>query len=186
MKKRNILFAPLVLLILLIIVLAACAWQTSDLQPVTNADSTETAEMEGLSEIGGTESATGEGSATQEAVSHGNEIGGYVELVDALTAVGATVEPAGPVDQEFFEPTGQLIKVNGNDVQVFDYPDETARMSDSDKISADGSTIGTSMITWVDQPNFWVKDRLIVLFVGKDPEMIGLLDNILGESITTH
>lgn len=136
--------------------------------------------------MGGIESATGEGPTAQKAVSHGNEIGGYVELVDTLTAVGATVEPAGPVDQEFFGPTGQLIKVNGNDVQVFDYSDETTQKWDSDKISADGSTIGTSMITWVDQPNFWVKDRLIDLFVGKDPEMIGLLDNILGESITTH
>jgi hypothetical protein len=121
---------------------------------------------------------------TPEAVSHGNEIGGYVELVDALRAAGATVEPAEEVEQAFFSVLGQKIMVNGVDIQVFEYADEAARKADSDQISADGTNIGTSMITWVDQPNFWINGRIIVLYVGKDGATIDLLSGVLGEPIT--
>jgi len=27
------------------------------------------------------------------------------------------------------------------------------------------------MVTWVDQPNFWAKGRVIALYVGKDEEV---------------
>jgi hypothetical protein len=53
-------------------------------------------------------------------------------------------------------------------------------------VSPDGSSIGTSMVTWVDQPNFWARDRLIVLYVGKDAGTIDLLSEVLGEPITSH
>ncbi len=47
------------------------------------------------------------------AASHGNAIGGYIEVVDALRASGATVEPGSTVEQPFFEVSGQTIKVDG-------------------------------------------------------------------------
>ena len=119
-------------------------------------------------------------------VSHGNEIGGYVDFVDALRAAGATVEPVGEVEQAFFSVKGQKILVNGAEVQVFEYADESARKSDSDLISTDGTNIGTSMITWVDQPNFWAKGRIIALYIGKDPALMDLLSGVLGEPITQH
>ena len=50
--------------------------------------------------------------------SHGNPIGGHVEFVDTLRALGATVEPVGPVTQPFFTPEGYILKVNGADVQI--------------------------------------------------------------------
>lgn len=121
---------------------------------------------------------------TPEAVSHGNEIGGYVELVDALRAAGATVEATEEVEQAFFSMKGQKIKVNDAEIQVFEYSDETARKADSDQISPDGTNIGTSMITWVNQPNFWAKGRIIVLYVGKDAATIDLLSGSLGDPIT--
>jgi len=188
MKGRKIHLVIFLLLVTAALVLGACAGQNGSPQPGTGAQSTQPAETEVLPETGETETPSigEEGSTTPEAVSHGNEVGGLVELVDALRGAGAQVEPAGQVEQEFFLPAGQLIKVNGVDVQVFEYPDETSRMWDSDKISPDGSSIGTSMVTWVDQPNFWAKGRLIVLYLGEDPGMISLLDSILGESITTH
>jgi hypothetical protein len=125
-------------------------------------------------------------SVTPEAVSHGDEIGGFVELVDALRAAGAEVEPVEPIEQPFFDASGQIIKVNGADVQVFEFVDEDARMAASDQISPDGSSTGTTMITWVDQPNFWAKGRIIVLYVGKDAPTIDFLSGVMGKPITTH
>ncbi len=125
-------------------------------------------------------------SATPEAVSHGDEIGGYVELADALRAAGAEVEPVEPIEQPFFDASGQIIRVNGADVQVFEFADEVARKAASDQISPDGSSTGTTMITWIDQPNFWAKGRVIVLYVGKVAPTIDFLSGVMGRPITTH
>lgn len=118
------------------------------------------------------------------AASHGNEIGGYVDLVDALRGAGAAVEPAGEVNQPFFDVTGQAIRVNGADVQVFEFADEAARKNFSDQIPPTGSPIGTTMVTWIDQPNFWAKDNVIVLHIGQDEATINLLTSVLGEPLT--
>lgn len=43
-------------------------------------------------------------------------------LVQALQAGGAQVETRGPVEQPFLAAPGQVISVDGADVQVFEYP----------------------------------------------------------------
>ena len=42
----------------------------------------------------------------------------------------------------------------------------------------------TTIVTWIDQPNFWATDRLIVLYVGTDADVIGRLTKALGQPIT--
>lgn len=109
---------------------------------------------------------------------------GYDDLVDALKAAGAAVEPGEEVEQPFFSVKAKSVKVNGADVQIFEYSDEAARKADSDLISPDGTSVGATMIDWVDQPNFWARGRLIVLYVGKDTATIDLLTGVLGSPIT--
>ncbi|MEW6567783.1 MAG: hypothetical protein AB1449_06380 [Chloroflexota bacterium] len=113
----------------------------------------------------------------------GGEVVGYAELVEALRGAGVCVEPADQVEQDFLGPTGQVIRVNRADVQVFEYPDEATREAESSQIPSDGSSVGTTMITWVDQPNFWVRGRVIVLYVGHDSTVIDLLTGALGEPV---
>lgn len=157
-------------------VLSACATPADAVQP-TDRPGTEPATTPEFTP-------TEDLSTTPVAVSHGNEVGGYVELVDALRAAGGTVEPADEVKQAFFSVKGQKIQVNGAEVQVFEYSDEASRKAESDLISPDGTNIGTSMITWVDQPNFWAKGRIIALYLGKDPAILSLLNSALGEPVT--
>ncbi len=116
----------------------------------------------------------------------GNETGGTFELVESLRSDGASAERAGEIEQPFFSVKGSLIEVNDLQVQVFEYPDERRRERESEPISSDGSSIGTTMITWIDQPNFWARGRLIVLFVGSDAELIELLTQALGPPITAR
>jgi hypothetical protein len=113
-----------------------------------------------------------------------NEIAGYVDLVDALRAAGASVEPAGEIEQPFFSVAGMSIKVNDADVQVFEYADEATRRAASEGIAPDGFTIGTTIISWIDQPNFWARGRVIVLYVGQEQVILELLDRVLGQPIT--
>ena len=104
-------------------------------------------------------------------------------LVEALTASGASVEIDGEVEQSFFSVGGRIIRVDGQDVQVFEYPDPESRQADSDQISPDGSEVGATMITWIDTPHFWAKDRLIVVYVGQDEATIAALSAVLGAPI---
>lgn len=116
----------------------------------------------------------------EETFSHGDTVTDYVSLVDALRAEGATVEPAGTVSQPFFSVEGQLIRVNGQDVQVFEYQDEETAQSQAELVSPDGSSVGTSMMTWVGPPHFYQKGSLIVLYVGSGEEVTSVLGTVLG------
>ena len=113
--------------------------------------------------------------------SHGNPIGGHVEFVDALRAAGATVEPAEPITQAFFTPEGHILKVNGTDVQVFEYENEEAMESEASQVAPDGGSIGTTMVTWVETPHFYKAGRIIVLYVGSDESVLDLLEQVLGQ-----
>ena len=76
-----------------------------------------------------------------------------------------------------------VIAVNGENVQVFEYNDETAVKAEADTISPDGSSIGTSIVSWVGPPHFFQTGRIIVLYVGDNGEIIGLLEETIGPQI---
>lgn len=114
------------------------------------------------------------------AASQGGPVSDYASLVDNLRAAGATVEPAGEVAQAFFSAKGQMIKVNGADVQVFEYADAAAAEAEAAGVAPDGGSVATTMITWVAPPHFYRTGKLIVLYVGDNQDVIALLQTALG------
>lgn len=104
----------------------------------------------------------------------------YTSFVDNLEAAGATVEPAGEIIQDFFSVKGQAIKVNGEDVQVFEYTDQSTAEAEAALVSADGSSIGTSLPFWVAPPHFYKAGRVVVLYVGENLAVTDLLGSVLG------
>ncbi len=113
-------------------------------------------------------------------VSHGGPVTDYVSLFDNLRAAGATVEPAGDISQPFFSVKGNAITVNGENVQVFEYADAATADTEAALVSPDGSSVGTTMISWVAAPHFYKTGRLIVLYVGDDTAVINVLEDVLG------
>ncbi len=113
-------------------------------------------------------------------VSHGGPVTDYVSLVDNLRKEGATVEPAGEIIQDFFSVRGQAIKVNGEDVQVFEYSDQSTAEAEAALVSPDGSSIGTSLPFWVAPPHFYKAGRIIVLYVGENEAVMDVLESVLG------
>ena len=101
-------------------------------------------------------------------------------LMAALQASGATVEVGDPVTQVFFAPEGSIIKVNGADVQVFEYESAEAMENEASQVAPDGGSIGTSMVTWMDTPHFYKAGRIIGLYVGSDESVLSLLENAIG------
>lgn len=121
--------------------------------------------------------------ASPDAVSHGGDVTDYGSLVDALRAEGVTVEPAGTISQPFFSVEGQAITVNGEQVQAFEFADAAGADEAAQDISPDGSSVGTSMMTWVAPPHFYKTEKLIVLYVGENEEVLTALESVLGEQI---
>lgn len=102
------------------------------------------------------------------------------DLIVALEGQGASVEVGETLTQAFFGPVATILRVNGADVQVFEYPDEAAMESDAALVEPDGGSIGTTMAMWVDDPHFYKTGRIIVLYIGSDPAIIDLLENVVG------
>jgi hypothetical protein len=122
-------------------------------------------------------------SATAPATSAANQGGlvkDYASLVNALKGAGATVEPGDDVEQPFFSVTGRIIKVNGQDVQVFEYPDAASTDAEAAQVSPDGSSVGASMMSWMARPHFFKAGRIIVLYVGGDSSVLNVLNAVLG------
>jgi hypothetical protein len=102
------------------------------------------------------------------------------QLVAALRDTGATVKSGDEIEQPFFAVTGRMVSVAGEDVQVYQYPDEDAARRVAATISPDGGTIGTSRPFWAASPHFYRKGLLIVLYVGDSAAVTRPLERVLG------
>ncbi len=70
--------------------------------------------------------------------------------------------------------------VYGEDLQVFEFASEVEADAVAETVSADASSVGTSMIFWVAPPHFYKAGRLIVIYVGSDSGVINILQEIMG------
>jgi hypothetical protein len=94
--------------------------------------------------------------------------------------LGTGATAVGDVDQPFFSITGRMIKVHGEDVQVFQYANAAAADVESAPISGDGRAIGTRKIRWIGSPHFFKREKLLVLYVGDNGKVLGSLEAVLG------
>ncbi len=103
-------------------------------------------------------------------------------LIAALQGKGLTVETAGTVAQPFFDVEGTQLRVEGADVQVFEFADAEAATAAVAMLGPDGNP-PTMMITWVAPPHFYQAGRLVVLYVGDDAAMTHALTDVLGAQV---
>ena len=126
---------------------------------------------------------------TTPIVSHGGPVKDYVSLVDNLRAAGATVDPAGTESADFLAPEKQLLTVNGEDIQAFEFGSAKEADAAAGGVSATGSSIVTtmadgteiaSMILWVAPTHFYKAGKLIALYVGSEGDVIDVLQETMG------
>lgn len=115
-------------------------------------------------------------------VSHGGPVTDYISLADNLRyQQNAVVEPKDEVLQPLFSVAGLRISVNGGDVDVFEHSSAAVAYEESLRVSADGSQVGNAAISWAGAPHFYRTGKLIVLYVGKDQNVINVLEAALGK-----
>jgi hypothetical protein len=130
----------------------------------------------------GCTSCSGDFSEAKEALgqSRRGTITGQATLISELRATGASVEIVGEVDQPFLSVTGTMFKVQGEDVQVFEYSSAAELEAQAGLISRDGTTVGTTKIHWIGSPHFFKQERALVLYVGDDRNVLKSLEAVLG------
>ena len=102
-------------------------------------------------------------------------------LSKALRDAGAIIESNETIQQEFFTVEGRILKVNGTDVQVFEYKSADAMEAEAALVAPDGGEVGTSMMMWMATPHFFKAGSVLVLYVGDDAATLDLLTSVLGE-----
>jgi hypothetical protein len=112
----------------------------------------------------------------------GGQATDQVSLIEALRGNGLAVQPAGAVEQPFFEVTGTALKVNGADVQVFEFADTAAAKAAVAKIGPDGN-LPTMIVEWLAPPHFYLSGHLVVLYVGQDKLILEALSKVLGSQV---
>ncbi|MCA9880286.1 MAG: hypothetical protein KC442_20970, partial [Thermomicrobiales bacterium] len=80
----------------------------------------------------------------------------------------------------FFRVPGQLVRVNGQDLQVFVYPDVNARKSDSARISADGTMIAGEVVEWLAKPRFAATGNVLAVMLTDDARLGGRVERAIG------
>ena len=106
----------------------------------------------------------------------------YTSLIDAIKSRGVLVEYIDEIAAESssFSAPIKVISVGGADIQVYEFQSESDAQVSSLMISEDGTEIGTSIIRWIDTPHFYTNGKIIVLYVGQNPEIMNLLELLLG------
>jgi hypothetical protein len=122
----------------------------------------------------------GENSLAQQPKGHGASVTDYASLIDSLRAAGVNVEPQGEVDQPFFSVKGRMIKVHSEDVQVFEYSTASAADAEAALVSPDGRGVGRTKLHWVGPPHFYKKEKVLVLYIGDNDQVLKALEAVLG------
>lgn len=106
----------------------------------------------------------------------------YARLIRKLRAQGALVKTTNErVRQPFFLVSGRIIKVNKENIQVFEYSNPATTESQAKLVSPDGRTIGNSKPSWMSTPHFFKSQKLIVIYIGDDKTILRILQGALGE-----
>lgn len=86
------------------------------------------------------------------------------------------MKEADAIWQPFFSASGRVLVVERDDLQVYDYPSREA-------VSPSGSSIGTSMPSWMRPPHIYCKDNLILIYLGDWPRARAALEAQAGQQI---
>lgn len=105
----------------------------------------------------------------------------YSSLITAIKSRGLLVDEIEIIDDSFFSVPIKVISVSGIDLQVYEFNTKSDMETSMKIVSSDGTEIGLSIIRWMDVPHFYSQDQIIVQYIGQNPEILNLLDSLLGK-----
>jgi len=112
---------------------------------------------------------------------HGSAVKDYASLVNTLKEKGNVVTFQSEMSQPFFSVKGSTITVDGESIQVFEYASVSNAETEAQKVSSNGGSVGTSMMSWIKSPHFYKKAKLIVIYIGDNQKTKDLLTSVIGK-----
>jgi hypothetical protein len=113
------------------------------------------------------------GSETLALATHLGQQGGSVVFAEVMPT------SAHP----YFRVAAARYLLDGESLYAFEYASSTEAAADAGLIAPDGFSIGTTQISWISEPHFYRSGAVIVLYVGKQPTTLALLQRVLGQQI---
>lgn len=115
----------------------------------------------------------------------------YNSFISALREKGYIVEEPlelqpSPNDNLLLSVHPRVIKIDSENISIFEFIDSETAKSQAQTISSDGSHIGYSMIDWVEPPHFYLQGRIIIGYVGRNKNLLNGLKDIIGAPITSN
>jgi hypothetical protein len=110
----------------------------------------------------------------------GQEVSTSGELVGSLEEAGMEVNIVGDVNQPLIPVSGRLMQVNGQEVQVYEFPNQAERQQVTDLLAREGFAI-EGIVPGVQDPHIWAQGRLLVIYIGQDQSTINTLNSFLGD-----
>ena len=106
---------------------------------------------------------------------------GLDDIVDRLLSLEVTVERTGEqTGHPYFTPEGEVLRVNGQDVQAYTYESAEAAKKEAVLVNTDGSKDGVDFIRWPGPMHFYGLDRYILVYIGEDEEVLTGLNLTFG------
>ena len=105
----------------------------------------------------------------------------YHSLIDAIKSRGLLVQEVETLEDSFFSVPTKVISVSGINLQVYEFDTQLELEIAKELVSPDGTEIGLSVIRWIDVPHFYNQGKIIVQYIGNNPEILSLLDSLLGK-----
>ena len=110
-----------------------------------------------------------------------------VSLVESLRERGFHVEMEGESSLPFLTGLSTVMLVDGEEVEVFVYPDAASAAREAGWFSADASSIttenGAMSFLWVATPHLFLKGDLLALYIGDSEPILAALVSLLGPQI---
>jgi hypothetical protein len=108
-------------------------------------------------------------------------VSGVQALLLDLRAKGAAAKVGSQFLAEPLGGQGMTVCVGAETLQTYEFIDHEAAFVASTKIDRDDpSSVGGAIVEWVGQPRFWLRDRIIVLYLGDDAAIDKVLRELLG------
>jgi hypothetical protein len=106
---------------------------------------------------------------------------GLTGIIADLTAAGVTAVTGGSFMSEPIGGEGVALCVGVETVQTYAFIDHEAALAAAAKIDRDDpSKIGTGIVDWAGTPRFWLRNNIILLYLGPDPATDAALRSLLG------
>lgn len=75
------------------------------------------------------------------------------------------------------------LNFSGGALELYAYRDPDAAARDLLRVSEDGRQIGAQYVVWSQPPHYFLRDNVIVLYLGEDAEILDMLQRLCGPQI---